>query len=470
MCFPLVAGVYAAHLFLSGYNSFYYDSDGYWRLGHSFVRNGHFSLLNYDNSGRGYSLPLVNHVLQVIASDVGAGSVTIVKLFGSLLAATLGVIVLPLLARRLFPGASIGLGRVLALNALLFLFWRDHFGFPLSDFPSLLLASIGVLGLLRATAPGYLVAGIGIGLATNMRPAYQPALLAALAVAVLVPYRPWVWRRRGVAAGLVVAGALVAGLPQVLINHHQPGGSLSPFVPTAKFTLLRQFSDGMLAQKYDTYVGSPTGYPRPEAFYLDPATTHVLQEEHISTTATYIGQFAEITSYGQYARLIVHHPVAMVTSYVRHLFNGLDVRYPTPYLRDLRSTSIFLSLLQYTLMFLAIARLVVPEARRELGRVRWAGVVVLVSACLTVITGAVEVRYLLPLQVLIYTLVCFSPATWASLLSGSLNRRVGLAASYVAFVLVCLTLSSATLAQLQHPGPTLGLGGERSGSLGAVSA
>ncbi len=45
VCFPLVAAVYAAHLFLSGDDTFYYDSSFYWQLGHSFERNGHFSLL-----------------------------------------------------------------------------------------------------------------------------------------------------------------------------------------------------------------------------------------------------------------------------------------------------------------------------------------------------------------------------------------------------------------------------------------
>ena len=47
----------------------------------------------------------------------------------------------------------------------------------------------------------------------------------------------------------------------------------------------------------------------------------------------------------------------MTASYARHLFNGLDVKYPTPYIRDLDNTSTALSLLQYTLLFLALARL-----------------------------------------------------------------------------------------------------------------
>ena len=51
-------------------------------------------------------------------------------------------------ARELFPAASIGPGRALALNALIFLYWRDHFDFSLSDFPSLLVAIVGLLILM----------------------------------------------------------------------------------------------------------------------------------------------------------------------------------------------------------------------------------------------------------------------------------------------------------------------------------
>lgn len=458
-CFAVVAGAYAVHFLISGYNSFYYDAANYWQLGERFKHNGHFSLVAYDSPWRGYSMPLLNHVLQVIASVAGLGAVTIVKIFGALLAATLGVVVIPRLARQLFPAAAIGPGRVLALNALIFLYWRDHFDFPLSDFPALLVVTIGVLGLLRATTAGYLVCGLCFGLAANIRPAYLLAAIAAVVVAGLLPIQQWDWRRRGTAATLVLAGLLVASLPQMLINHHQRG-RWSPLIPKAQEITQLQLWQGMRAQKYETYVGSGAGYPQPDVFYLDPATKHVLENQHISPVAHYYVGFTyiEFPGYGKYVRMVIHDPAEMAAGYGRRLFNGLDVQYPTPYIRDLGDRSILVSLLEYTLIFLAIARLLLPEARRALGRVRWSGIVLLLIPCATAVTGAVEPRFFLPLQMLIYMLVCFGPATRASLLGGSGARRVGLAVSYVAFLLVCLMLSSATLAQLEHPGPTLGLG------------
>ena len=71
--------------------------------------------------------------------------------------------------------------------------------------------------------------------------------------------------------------------------------------------------------------------------------------------------------------MVIHDPAEMAAGYGRRLFNGLDVQYPTPYIRDLGDRSTVLSLLQYTLMFLALARLLLPDARSRLGRIRWAG-------------------------------------------------------------------------------------------------
>jgi hypothetical protein len=144
----------------------------------------------------------------------------------------------------------------------------------------------------------------------------------------------------------------------------------------------------------------------------------------------------------------------LAASYARHVFNGLDVRYP--YIRDLGDTSVLLSLLQYTLLFVALARLLLPYARRALGGIRPKGIVILVSPGITAIPGAVEPRFFLPLQMVAYMLVCFGPGTRRLLLGGTTERRIALGASYALFVLVCLLISSATLAELQHPGAILG--------------
>jgi hypothetical protein len=164
-CFALVATAYIAYFLTWGYGRFYWDAREYWRLGDDFDGRTGFSLLSYSHPYRGYSLPLANHGLKVVGSRLGLGDVTTVELTGALLAAALGVVVIPRLARALFPSANLSWWRVLALNALVFLYWRDHFNFPLTDFPALTATCISILALRRRTAVGYVVAGLGLGLA-----------------------------------------------------------------------------------------------------------------------------------------------------------------------------------------------------------------------------------------------------------------------------------------------------------------
>jgi hypothetical protein len=447
-CFCLVVAVYLVHLFASGYDTFYYDSNEYWEAGKLFNDGTGFSLLSYDYEWRGYSIPLLSHILDSIGGALGLGDVTIVKIFGALLAATLGVVVLPRLAKALFPNAALGWGRVLALNGLLFLYWRDHFDFPLADFPALTAASIGVIFLLRREIWGYALGGLSFGLAANMRGNYWFALVAAVLVAALVPARSWNWRTRGTAVGLMVAGALVASLPQVLMNHRHHD-TWSPSIPIAREANLVTTWLGMRAQKYETFVGPSTEYPQSGVAYLDPSTLRLLEEEGI-TPVIRLGR-PSFPSSRRYVRLVLEHPLEMSASYFRHVFNGLDVKYPTPYVRDLDDTSVLLSLLQYTILFIAFARLVVPAARRTLGRIRWSGVVVLLSACIGVIATQAEPRYFLPLTALVYMLVCFGPSTRKSLLGKSTARRVAIGVAYAAFLFGCMTLSSATEDQIEFP-------------------
>ena len=447
-CFCLVAVVYLVHLFASGYDTFYYDSSEYWQAGRLFNDGGGFSLLAYDYEWRGYSIPLIGHVLDSIGGALDVGDVTIVKIFGALLAATLGVVVLPRFARALFPHAALGWERVLALNALLFLYWRDHFDFLLADFPSLLTASVGVIALLRRTTWGYVGAGIAFGLAANMRGNYWFALVAAMLVAAIVPLRPWSWRARSAAVGLLLVGAFVVSLPQMLMNnrHHD---TWSPGVANAREQNLVTTWLGLQSQKYETYVGPLSEYPRAQVLFLDPSTRRLLEEEQITPVIRL--DRPTFPSNRRYVELVLEHPLVMGASYLRHLFNGLDVKYPTPYIRDLDDKPIVLSLLQYTLLFAALARLILPVARRALGGVRWSGMIVLASAILGVIATQAESRYYLPLAALVYILVCFGPATRSTLLGGTTSRRVALAVTYAAFLLLCLLASAATQDHIEFP-------------------
>jgi hypothetical protein len=435
--FVAVFATYETYLQLFADRTFYYDAANYWALAGTFGHGGHFSLLDFGPSIRGYSLPLYNRGLQTVASHTGMGAATIVQLSGALEAALLGVLLVPRLVGVLAPSAAVSPVRIVVFNALLFVFWRDHLGFPLSDFPSLTLVIVAMLALSYRSPAGYAGAGLALGLAWNVRQAYIVTLVLVL---LLVAIRAGI-RRTPLAAvyavGLVLAGVAIVSLPQSLINHRH-ADSWSPTVLSGKRIVLADLLYGMQSQRVDGNVG--THYRAAAVFYDDPSTQAVLTRDNITI----------VRSYSQYARIVERHPTVMLAGWVRRLFNGLDVRYSTPYIHDLDGTHAWFPLLNYTLLFAAASRLLIPAFRRRLGGVSWPDALAICCACIRSIPFAMESRYMLPLQLAVYALVAFGAGTALAFRELGRRNQIALGVVYVVFLIVCFTLSASTFA-LRRP-------------------
>jgi hypothetical protein len=395
---------------LEGTKPFYYDSGEYWALGSTFIKHGHFSLLNFYSSIRGYLLPLIYRGLHGLAVALGWGDSLSVKLFNSLLLSLIGFVLAPRLAELAWRDRPWGIQRRLLLMALLLVFWSGYLDFPLSDLPALTLALVAVVGVSRPYAAGWmLLAGAATAAAIVIRPSYE---LLAPTVAVLAI---WGWieqrdqaahgvRRRALCLGLLLVGFLTIALPQSLAAHkHQD--TWSPVPGAASGLESAQFTEGLLLQLYGTYVGpdkTPTTNT-PSMIYGDVAGGKLLQEEK-ETPGVPKGTELAIGGKREYLELIVKHPLGMAGVLGRHLINALDVRYSTPYTERLR-TDWWLRVGGFLLVFLGLVRILWPKARRSLGPARWRYLVTMLICSLTTLPTAVETRYLLPVFVLSYLLV-----------------------------------------------------------------
>jgi hypothetical protein len=383
---------------LVGLKPFYYDSAGYWSLGDTYVRDGHFSLLNFESALRGYLLPLIDHGLQGLAVALRWHSSSFAKLLNVLSFALIGTVLGPRLAEITSPRWRWGICRRLALTALLIIFWKGYLPFPLTDFPALTLALLALVSIDRAESPGWmLLGGLACAAAIDMRPSYL--LLAPTLVVLIVwtwltgpdserPLIPW----RTLCGGLFVVGFLVVSLPQSLSSHRY--FHTWSFVPgsAAHLTTL-QFDEGLRLQRYETYVGSGVS---PRMQYEDPAGTQLLLEQKDQM----------VTSTSQYLGLVASHPLTMAGVFIRHIVNGLDQRYSTPYVSHLATGSNrWLRLAGFLLVFLALLRVLWSTARRRLAPTRWRYPAALVLCCLTSVPSAVETRYMLPIFLLSYILV-----------------------------------------------------------------
>jgi hypothetical protein len=379
-----------------GKKPFYYDSRLYWSLGDSFVRGGHFSLLNFESPLRGYAFPLVNHGLLKIADDLRWSASTIVRIFNALLFALIGAVLVPKLAEATWPGRRWGTIRRLMLTALLLVFWSGYLSFPLSDFPALCMVLLAIVALIHPGAPQWMfVAGIAAGLAIDIRPEYVSLGL------ILPSLLAWTWVkqadmpsvsivRRLLCVGLLLVGFAAVSLPQALSTHRHSG--TWSFIPGSRQGITYiQLTAGLYLQRYETYVGMG---PPPGMFYLDPESGHMMDEQ----------ENKHIESVGQYLELVVSHPLVMANLFIHHIVNGLDSRYNTPYVEHVGSNA-FRRLVGFLLVFLALVRVLWPAARRGLSPTRWRYPAALLACCVTTLSSAMETRFLLPVYLLVYMLV-----------------------------------------------------------------
>ncbi len=377
---------------------FYYDSGSYWALGQSFTAHGHFSLLNFESPVRGYLLPLIYHVLRVVADAFNWSYSSTAKLANALVFALIAGVLAPRFAEVAWPRWRWGVWRRLALVSLLLVFWAGFLNFPLSDFPALAFTMLALVCVARPEAPGWmLVAGLSCGAAIDIRPSYVP--LAPILVVLVA----WAWfeqrgkphtsaRRRSACAALFVVGLIVVSIPQSLATHrHFHSWSFVPGGP--EHLTGQQLTRGMFLQRYDTYVG--TGH-EPEMLYRDNAGLALLQKQTRQ----------EVSGGGQYLELLFTHPIVIGGLALSHLVNGLDQRYNTPYIAHLDTGSHrWLRGAGFLITFLALLRLLWPSARRRLATARWRYPAALALCCLTSVPSAIETRYLLPLYLLGYILL-----------------------------------------------------------------
>ena len=419
-----IALVYALYLFSTEYHNLYYDAEDYWQLGHRFVHHGRFELLGYDDALRGYAYPLVNFACLAVRKACNWPAVTVVKLLNAGLAGLLFGVVGPRLWQAGTGAAQLPpLARRLAWAALGFAFWRDYFNFSLSDFPAVLALGVGLWLVQRPRLGAALLSGAALALAINIRPIYLASVLPALALLwVGRPARPAV----GARLAAVVLGAAVLLAPQWLINRRHFDAS-TPLVLSQSKTLgihnlyLQKLKWGLLHEKYESSVGHelPTG----QLLFLDAAGAPVLRAEGL----------AEIDTPGQYLGLLARHPLTLAGIYARHLFAGLDISHPTPYLKRW-SPSRPMQLLNYALWFGAG---LVALRRRPTTRAALV-LAALLLPCLAVVPLSMEVRFLLPLHLLLLALMAFGqwPA-WP----GPAHRKLGLLLVFGLYLGGCVWLS-----------------------------
>ena len=388
---------------------FYHDSNGYWTYGKYFEKNNHFSIANYDNALRGYLFPLLNYGIYKLGQLFHVSEVNSFRFFSSLFYGYLIIEIIPLFISEVFEKVIEYRKRIIIL-ILFFIFWRGYVLYPLTDFIAFSSIITAIMLLLRIYKTKktklricFLIGALLFS-CLNLRPSYIITLVPILIISTFLIIRIKFKEEKReltcfksiIPISMIFFGMFFVALPQIVINniHFQ---TTSPFVQMEKYfngknLMLSKLYIGLTVQKYETYIGKE--YDSSVALLDDLIGKEIISSEKLT----------EINSYQDYFRLVLKHPVQFVQIYFKHLFNGLDIRFPTPYVVKFHSyiETTMIQLINFTLLYLTFFLFVYKLKKRTLFNNIYSNLflLIIVLPCFISLPTEPEVRFYMPLLML----------------------------------------------------------------------
>lgn len=445
---------------------FYYDSGQYWEFSESFIKEGVFSITNFDKALRGYLFPLIIFFIRKLAFLLGITDYIMYEIVMSLVFTTFLVIIVPLIIQKLFKIRT-EFEQAIVFSLLALFFWKGSFFYPLTDLLAFFSMIMGVFVIINFHGRWWQIAFAGLfwGGASLIRPIYSITLPFFIFWSLYYSHKenPLVYWR--VITGRLIAlfvGFTIVFAPQLAINITN-WEKASPFVLTnidgpSLFT--QQLTRGIVIQKLEGNVGE--SYPVGAVFFLDRQGESILiksgnQSEYNTERGDFSLPFT--ISLSEYLRLVIKYPLDFVTIYARHLFNGLDIVYNSTYIKNVYENAIIIRLLNYSLWFLVVMFVCYRPKLRVQNYMTSQLILPAIFAlpAIASIPTAMEVRFMIPIQIMAYALVSFwiLPKFFSKdfLQKKILIRKFLL--RYIVFITLCFILSANTYAGLQYGPYTL---------------
>ncbi len=142
----------------------------------------------------------------------------------------------------------------------------------------------------------------------------------------------------------------------------------------------------------------------------------------------------------------------MSISYFKHFFNGLDIFFSTPHIKNIFADHTLFSTFNYSIWFLVLIHLVRIKII-DLDFTQLISVIGLILPVLLAVPVVIEVRYFLPAHILAYGVIAFG-FDYKGILKSFLYTKWEIAHYFVLYLLwliVCFTLSSSTIESLVIP-------------------
>lgn len=444
-------------LLVQGIDEYWWDSGYYWNLSQSFIKNGQFSIANYDAPLRGYIIPFISLIIKAIGQLLGVKAEVVFLVFSATNFTLISCILFPK-SVEIFK-RKVNNSSIILFSVILAIYWGGYFRYPLSDISSLvfiwvflyihlyIIKIVGEVKQLTIWHFGLILVGMAcFGLGMNARPSYQVLIPIVIVIYVYIGIKLKKHKLDIIRIiSVAVLGVIIALGPQYY-NNVNNYDIASPLVQTqlnygGESLILKQINWGLIYQKYETYVGP--GYV-PRVAYEDLNGVELLKKTDNGT----------ISSISEWIKMFLEYPLDFIGVYARHLFNAIDLKYNTPYIKDMNQTSGLFNIFNYTIWFVSIYICVynVKKWWKQNPFLSFLVGMVMVLSTLIAIVGAVENRFLLPTFIFVYSIFCCF--VFENDCLKTLKKMVDIknGVLFLAFLTICISYSSLVQATIiDHP-------------------
>lgn len=318
------------------------DSYEIWEIAKHFydpLRNTSF--VEYRGPFTFFFYNLITSVSQLIqVSDV-----VLFRVFSALLFALLTTYCIPYLFSYILNKRICLMERVL-YSVIIYYFYSGYFLHPQTDFLAFTFLLLSINALIHASGKSqsywwiYCIAGVLLACSIMTRLNY------ILSVPFLILFIVFLWKRgqHNINKLLEIMALFIVPLTllvssNILLNNYIDEEKSSTGNGLLEFQLL----GGLKTQKIEWNAGDYVH--KGHLFFPEKRGEKILKIESIDS---------DYISVEQYIDLYLKYPVDMFSINLLHLFNAFDITYDSVYITDLRSPRVLLSMLNYSLMFLAL--------------------------------------------------------------------------------------------------------------------
>ena len=377
---------------------------------------------------RGFVVFVLNAMIYRLSVLFGIDGVLTFRFFASLVFAGLSAVSLPVVLGRL-AGVPPTFARRAFCVAVAFLFFRGHFLYPSNDWVAWFFLLLS-LNTATGSAPPKVGRAAAIGLWMGA------AVLSRSNYIVSVPFVVWLvlrsvgfgHRKRAAVCGValvLVLGAMFALNAGYSAHREQVAGKMQT---DARRVLNGQLTNGLRMQRIEWNAGDDS-YPG----------MLVLEEGRGKAILAADKRETGWLHWYEYLGMVPEHAADFAVLYARHLFNGLDLAYPTVYVQDLRQRSLLFSVLNFALIFLSLAAL--SRSRPYWPRQAPALLAIALPA-LSCVPFPVEPRFFMSLAMFLHALPAFT-GPWHR------NATVKYWLMLVAAVATCIAISAQIFQSLE---------------------